>query len=134
MISRSPTTPSWSTTDNGAMNTWPDGGAYSVPLGEEHELGRRLPGAGVDPLAGQDQAGHDLTGSLAPRIGCRRCRRGRRPDFEDRLHQGLRAGGKTYKVHLDGYNQVDYLTGKPRRAPRKEFFYFSDDGQLVALR
>ena len=40
----------------------------------------------------------------------------------------------TYKVHLDGYNLVPYLTGAEARSPRQEFFYFSDDGDLTGLR
>jgi arylsulfatase len=43
-------------------------------------------------------------------------------------------GNKTFKVHLDGYNQLDYLTGKSDKSARDRFFYFNDDGQLVALR
>ena len=40
----------------------------------------------------------------------------------------------TFKVHLDGYNQLDYLTGKHKTGPRTEFAYFDDDGDLVAFR
>jgi arylsulfatase len=43
-------------------------------------------------------------------------------------------GGKSFKVHLDGYNQLDYLTGKSDKSARDRFFYFNDDGQLVAMR
>lgn len=43
-------------------------------------------------------------------------------------------GGKTFKVHLDGYNLLPYLTGKTKTSPRHELLYFSDDGGLVALR
>jgi arylsulfatase A-like enzyme len=43
-------------------------------------------------------------------------------------------GSKTFKIHLDGYNMLDYWTGKADKSPRKEFFYFSDDGDLVGLR
>jgi arylsulfatase len=43
-------------------------------------------------------------------------------------------GNKTFKVHLDGYNMLDYWTGKTDKSPRVEFFYFSDDGDLTALR
>ena len=41
---------------------------------------------------------------------------------------------KNFKVHLDGYNMLPYLTGKEKKSPRKEIFYFSDDGNLTALR
>ena len=45
----------------------------------------------------------------------------------------MKVGNKTFKVHLDGYNQMDYFAGKGPD-PRHEFFYFNDDGSLVALR
>lgn len=41
---------------------------------------------------------------------------------------------KTFKVHLDGYNQLPHLTGQQQKGTRQEFFYFNDDGDLVALR
>ncbi|OLS59717.1 arylsulfatase [Pseudomonas putida] len=44
------------------------------------------------------------------------------------------AGGKSFKVHLDGYNQLPYLTGQQPKGARDEFFYFNDDGDLVAMR
>lgn len=56
------------------------------------------------------------------------------PGIKQKLLTGHQAGGKTYKVHLDGYNQMDYLSGKNPESARKEFFYFSDDGDLLALR
>jgi arylsulfatase len=55
------------------------------------------------------------------------------PDAVDKLKGGMELGGKNYKVHLDGYNQMDLLAGKSP-SPRREFFYFNDDGSLVALR
>ena len=45
-----------------------------------------------------------------------------------------KAIGRNYKVHLDGYNILPLLTGKTEKSPRKEIFYFSDDGDLTALR
>jgi arylsulfatase len=51
-----------------------------------------------------------------------------------KLLRGYRADGKTYKVHLDGYNQLPLLTGETDKSPRREVFYFSDDGNLTALR
>ena len=48
--------------------------------------------------------------------------------------RGYKANGKSYKVHLDGYNFLPYLTGKEKKGPRKEFFYFSDEGDLMGLR
>ena len=46
----------------------------------------------------------------------------------------MKVGDKTFKVHLDGYNLLPYLTGQVPHSPRKEFFYFNDDGDLVGLR
>jgi len=43
-------------------------------------------------------------------------------------------GDKTYKVHLDGYNMLPYLTGEEKESPRNFFFYISDDGDILALR
>jgi arylsulfatase len=56
------------------------------------------------------------------------------PKVKDELLNGLDANGTTYKVHLDGYNFLPYLTGQDDKAPRNEVFYFSDDGDLMALR
>ncbi|MHC4961079.1 MAG: arylsulfatase, partial [Planctomycetota bacterium] len=57
------------------------------------------------------------------------------PDIKEKLKQGdVQAISRTYKVHLDGYNVLPLLTGKTKESPRKEIFYFSDDGDLTALR
>ncbi len=56
------------------------------------------------------------------------------PNIKEKLLKGHQAGDKTFKVHLDGYNQMDYLSGKSDKSARDEFFYFSDDGDLLALR
>ncbi len=54
---------------------------------------------------------------------------------KDRLLQGWNPGGPTtFKNHLDGYNQLDYLTGKAEKGARDEFYYFNDDGDLVSMR
>jgi arylsulfatase len=55
------------------------------------------------------------------------------PDVKEQLLKGMSVGGKTFKVHLDGYDVTDSLSGKGPN-PRHEFFYFSDDGSLVGLR
>ncbi|EJM44175.1 arylsulfatase A family protein [Pseudomonas sp. GM33] len=55
-------------------------------------------------------------------------------DVKERLLKGANFAGKNFKVHLDGYNQLDYLTGKAKSGARKEFYYFNDDGVLVASR
>jgi arylsulfatase A-like enzyme len=56
------------------------------------------------------------------------------PDIKQQLLQGYKAGDKTFKVHLDGYDQTAYLTGSSDKSARREFFYFSDDGDLLAVR
>ncbi|OWT80142.1 MULTISPECIES: arylsulfatase [unclassified Achromobacter] len=55
---------------------------------------------------------------------------------KDRLLKGWTPQGanQSYKVHLDGYNQLDYLTGKTDKSARDQFYYFNDDGLLVAMR
>ena len=56
------------------------------------------------------------------------------PEIKQKLMKGHNAGNKTFKVHLDGYNFLPYLTGKETKGPRNEIFYFTDDGDLSALR
>ena len=57
------------------------------------------------------------------------------PDVKEQLLTGYDAWmAPTFKVHLDGYNMVPYLTGEVEESPRHEIFYFSDDGDLMALR
>ncbi|WP_370467979.1 arylsulfatase [Nitrospira sp. KM1] len=54
--------------------------------------------------------------------------------IKERLLRGVEGGGKRYKVHLDGYDQLEFLTGKSKKSARNEFVYFNDDGDLVAFR
>ena len=56
------------------------------------------------------------------------------PDVVDKLKQGYEANAKTYKVHVDGYDLIPYLSGEAEEHSRPGFFYFSDDGDLMALR
>jgi arylsulfatase len=57
------------------------------------------------------------------------------PDIKAKLAKGgVKAIGRSYKVHLDGYDILPLLTGQSQESPRKEIFYFSDDGDLTALR
>ncbi len=56
------------------------------------------------------------------------------PDVKEKLLEGYELGEKTFRVHLDGFDLVPYLTGEVEKSPRESFFYFSDDGDLVALR
>jgi len=54
--------------------------------------------------------------------------------IKDDLLKGTDLGGTTFKVHIDGYNQLDYLTGKTAKGARTDFAYFNDDAELVAYR
>ncbi len=56
------------------------------------------------------------------------------PDVKEKLLTGYQAGDKTFKVHLDGYNLMPYLKGDTDVDPRREFLYWTDDGELAALR
>jgi arylsulfatase len=126
------------TTDNGPhMNSWPDGGmtpfrgekntnwegAFRVPVMIRWP-GHIQPGT----VSNEIVSGLDWFPTLLAAAGD--------TDITDRLLKGWQAqpGGLTYKVHLDGYNQLPYLTGQQDRSARKDFFYFNDDGQLVAIR
>jgi arylsulfatase A-like enzyme len=55
-------------------------------------------------------------------------------DIVERLKKGYKSGNKTYKVHIDGYNLLPFLKGEAKENPRKGFLYWSDDGDLMALR
>jgi arylsulfatase len=122
-------------TDNGAEKfTWPDGG-QSPFRGEKNtnwEGGFRVPfvirwpGVIKPGTILNDIFSHeDMLPTLVAAAG--------NPSVKDSLLKGAQVGGKTYKVHLDGYNITDALAGKSA-GPRKEFFYFNDDGSLVGLR
>ena len=122
-------------TDNGAEKfTWPDGG-QSPFRGEKNtnwEGGYRVPTAirwpgTIKPGTVNNEifAHEDMVPTLLAAAGV--------PDVKEQLLKGMKVGDKTFKVHLDGYNITDALAGtKP--SPRHEFFYFNDDGSLVALR
>src|SRR5262249_20399658 len=56
------------------------------------------------------------------------------PALVEKVKKGYQANGKNFKVHLDGYNLVPYFKGEVKESPRKEFLYWSDDGDLIALR
>jgi arylsulfatase len=56
------------------------------------------------------------------------------PDIVEKLKRGHKAGSKTFKVHIDGYNMLPFLKGEVKENPRKGFIYWSDDGDLIALR
>jgi arylsulfatase len=122
-------------TDNGAEKfTWPDGG-QSPFRGEKNtnwEGGYRVPTAirwpGVikpGTVYNDIFAHEDMLPTLLAAAGD--------PNVKEKLLKGMQVGKKTFKVHLDGYNVIDALAGKSP-SPRREFFYFNDDGSLVALR
>jgi arylsulfatase len=56
------------------------------------------------------------------------------PNIAEKLKKGHKVGKKTFKVHLDGFNLLPYLTGKEKKSSRISYFYFSDDGDLTGLR
>jgi len=123
-------------TDNGPhMNTWPD--AAMTPFrGEKNtnwEGGWRVPAMVRWP-------GHIEAGSWSNEIMHHMdwlptfLAIAGEADVKEKLLDGHRAIGRKYKVHLDGYNFLPYLTGDVDDGPRKEIFYFTDDGDLSALR
>jgi len=123
-------------TDNGPhMNTWPDGamtpfrneknsnweGAYRVPCMV------RWPGKIKAGTVSNEIISHlDWLPTFLAAVGV--------PDVAEQLKKGMKVGDTTFKVHLDGYNLLPYLTGQTKKSPREEFFYFNDDAELVGLR
>jgi arylsulfatase len=122
-------------TDNGAEKfTWPDGG-QSPFRGEKNtnwEGGYRVPTVMRWPgvikpgtIYNDIFAHEDMLPTLLAAAGD--------TTVVPTLLKGMKVGDKTFKVHIDGYNVMDALAGKGP-SPRREFFYFNDDGSLVALR
>ena len=123
-------------TDNGPhMNTWPDGamtpfrsekntnweGAFRVPCMI------RWPGVVKPGVVSNEIMSHnDWMPTLASIAG--------EKDLVKKLLTGYTANGKNYKVHLDGYNQEDFLRGKSQKSARNRFIYSDDDGLLVGWR
>jgi len=123
-------------TDNGPhRNSWPDAGttpfrseknsnwegAYRVPAF------LRWPGHFKPGTVSNDIISHlDMMPTLLAAAGV--------PDITEKLLKGHKAGSKTFKVHLDGYNMLPLLTGQTTKNPRETFLYFNDDAQLTALR
>jgi arylsulfatase len=123
-------------TDNGPhMNSWPDAamtpfrnekdsnweGAFRVPCFV------RWPGV-IKPgtVSNEIVSNLDWLPTLLAAAG--------EPEIKEKLLEGHQAGAKTFKVHLDGYNLLPYLKGEVEKSPRVEFFYFSDDGDFMAMR
>jgi arylsulfatase len=123
-------------TDNGPhYNTWPDAGTtpFRSEKNSNWEGAYRVPTFVKWP--GHFQAGVTLNGivshedwlpTFAAVAGA--------PDIKEQLKNGVTLNGRTYKNYIDGYNMMDYLNGKVKESPRKEFIYVNDDGQVVALR
>jgi arylsulfatase len=122
-------------TDNGAEKfTWPDGGT-SPFRGEKNtnwEGGFRVPAVVrwpglIEPgsIFNDIVAHEDWVPTLLAAAG--------EPDIKSKLLAGYQIGDRTYRNHLDGYDQTAYFGGKAP-SPRKEFFYFSDDADVVAMR
>ena len=62
------------------------------------------------------------------------CAAGGDPDIVAKCANGYNAGNKTFKVHLDGYNLIPFFKGEEKESPRNDFLYWSDDGDLLAVR
>jgi arylsulfatase len=124
------------TTDNGAETfTWPDGG--STPFKGEKATNWegafrvpcliRWPGAIKPGTVVNDVCAHeDFIPTFAAAAG--------ETGLVDKLKTGHTLNGKQFKVHLDGMNLLPFFKGEAARSPREEFLYWSDDGELMALR
>jgi len=124
------------TTDNGAeAMSWPDGGTtpfrgekntnweggYRVPLVVRWP-GTIKPGSVYNDIISHE----DWLPTLLDGAGV--------PGIKDALLKGVKADGKSYKVHLDGYDFAPYFRGETKAGPRREFFYWTDDGDVAGLR
>jgi len=123
-------------TDNGPhMNSWPDGGMTPF-RGEKNtnwEGAFRVPAVVRWPghipagkVVNEIMSHNDWFPTFLAAAGV--------PDIADQLRVGADLSGTTFKVHLDGHNQLPYLTGEVDKSPRNYFFYVSDDGDLLAIR
>jgi arylsulfatase A-like enzyme len=123
-------------TDNGPENdTWPDGA--STPFRSQKDTnwegGWRVPCFMRWP--GKIKAGSVLNGivshiDMLPTL----LAAAGDPDVKQKLLNGYKVGNMTYKVHLDGYNQIPYLTGEAKESARNAIMYMSDDGEVMAVR
>jgi arylsulfatase A-like enzyme len=123
-------------TDNGPhYNSWPDAGItpFRSEKNTNWEGGWRVPAFIRWPA--KFKAGTVLNGIV--------CHQDMLPTFlaaagepgiNEKLLNGYKAGSRTYKVHIDGFNMLPYLMGEVNESPRLNFFYISDDGDIMALR
>jgi arylsulfatase len=123
-------------TDNGVhYNTWPDAGItpFRSEKNTNWEGGWRVPCFVRWP--GKFKAGTVLNGVFSHQdwMATFLAAAGV-PDVKEKLLEGYKAGAKTFKVHLDGYNMLPYLLGEVKESPRQSFFYISDDGDIMAIR
>jgi arylsulfatase len=124
------------TTDNGAeVLSYPDGGttpfrgekATNWEGGFRVPMVIRWPGVIKPGTVINDICAHeDLLPTFAAAAGD--------PDIVEKCKQGHKADGKTFKVHLDGYNLMPFLKGEEKESPRQEFIYWTDDGELCGIR
>jgi arylsulfatase A-like enzyme len=123
-------------TDNGPENdTWPDGATtpFRAQKDTNWEGGWRVPCFMRWP--GKIKAGSVLNGivshiDMLPTL----LAAAGDADVKEKLLNGYTVGGVTYKVHLDGYNQIPYLTGAAKESARNAIMYMSDDGEVMAVR
>lgn len=124
------------TSDNGAeIFSWPDGGnhPFKGEKGTTYEGGFRVPMLVKWPgvikpgsIINEIMAAEDWMPTLLAAAGD--------PEVKQKLLKGMKVGDKTFKNHLDGYNFLPYLKGDERASPRHEVYYFTDSGELNALR
>jgi len=123
-------------TDNGAETvTWPDGGItpFHGEKGTTWEGGMRVPcmvrwPGTVKPGTRYNNlmAHEDWIPTFMAAIG--------EPDIVEKMKKGYQAGGKQWRVHLDGYNFLPFFKGETEESPRKSFLYFGQGGELNAVR
>jgi arylsulfatase len=123
-------------TDNGVhMNSWPDAGMtpFRNEKNSNWEGAFRVPAVvrwpGKIPagsISNEIVAHQDWLPTLLAAAG--------EPDIIGKLKKGHKVGDKEFKVHIDGYNCLPHFTGEEEKSPRPGFIYFSDDGDLVAVR
>jgi arylsulfatase A-like enzyme len=124
------------TSDNGAeVFSWPDGGNHPFrgEKGSTYEGGFRVPMVAkwpgvIEPgtIVNEIMAHEDWLPTLLAAAG--------QPDVKEALLTGHAAGEKTFTTHLDGYDFTPFFTGELTEGPRREFFYFSDNADLMAVR